>query len=159
MDAMLWMFLPVFTAAGSALLAFFIMQARLEVAVAKEREALAEAQATIKSTHQIMEEKVKSAEEVAQRRSFDGFLADIRVEERHYIKESKSLFMNKKSMVLQERLFFRNLPLSDWINHELTVEESSDLNKLARACSVFSSGSLESGTNGSKLLRETAPTA
>ena len=47
MDAMLWMFLPVFTAGGSALLAFFIMQARMEVAVAKEREALAELKAAV----------------------------------------------------------------------------------------------------------------
>ena len=157
MDAMLWMFLPVFTAAGSALLAFFIMQAKLEVAVAKEREVLAEAQATIKSTNQLMEERVKCAEQEAHRRSFDGFLADIRVEERHYIKESKSLFMKQKSMVLQERLFFRNLPLSDWINHELTVEESSDIGKLAEACSVFASKSLGGGaSNGSKLLSETS---
>jgi hypothetical protein len=32
MEAFLWMFLPVFVAGGSALLSFYIMQARMEVA-------------------------------------------------------------------------------------------------------------------------------
>ena len=49
MDAFLWMFLPVFVACGSALLSFYIMQAKMEVAIAKERESLSEARATISS--------------------------------------------------------------------------------------------------------------
>ena len=43
MEALLWIVLPVLVAGGSALLAFYIMQARLDVAVAKEREAVSEA--------------------------------------------------------------------------------------------------------------------
>jgi len=153
MDAMLWMFLPVFTASGSALLAFFIMQARMEVAVAKERESIAEAKATIKSNEKLLEQKVKATEEETKRRSMDEFLADFRVEERHYMKESKSLFLSRKSMVLQERLFFRNIPLSDWVNHELTVEEGSDLRSLAKACSIFSTKSLNGAeSNGAAKL-------
>jgi len=155
MDAILWMFLPVFTATGSALLAFFIMQARMEVAVAKEREALAEANAVIKSGEKLVEEKVRAAQEEVRRKSMDDFLADFPVEERHYMKESKSLFLKQKSMVLQERLYFRNVPLSDWVTHEMTVEESSDIGKLAKACSVFAAKSLTNGdTNGAKLLSE-----
>jgi len=154
MDAILWMFLPVFTAAGSALLAFFIMQARMEVCVAQEREHMAEAEAAIKSNAKLLEETVKATEEETRRRAMDEFLADFRVEERHYMKEKKSLFMTRKSMVLQERLFFRNLPLSNWVNHELTVEEGSDIRALVKACSTFSTKSLESGqSNGSRLLR------
>jgi hypothetical protein len=154
MDAILWMFLPAFTAGGSALLAFFVMQARTEVAIAKERQARAEAEATVRSNEKVLEEKVKAAEEQVRRRSFDEFLADFRVEERHYMKESKSLFLNRKSMVLQERLFFRNIPLSEWVDHEMTVEEGSDIQQLVRACSVFSRKALASGGgNGAKLLR------
>ena len=40
MEAFLWLFLPVFVAGGSALLSYFVMQARMEVALAKERESL-----------------------------------------------------------------------------------------------------------------------
>ena len=45
MDALLWIMLPLLVAGGSALLSYYIMQSRLEVAVAKEREVLAEARA------------------------------------------------------------------------------------------------------------------
>jgi hypothetical protein len=38
MEAIIWIVLPVLVAGGSALMAFNIMQARLEAAVAKERE-------------------------------------------------------------------------------------------------------------------------
>ncbi len=141
MDAMLWMMLPMFTAAGSALLAFYIMQAKLEVAIAKERDALVEARALLLGMQREVDVRVKAAEEETKRRSLDDFLGDIRVEERHYMRESKSLFMKKKSMVLQERLFFRNIPLSNWVEHELTVEEGSDARNLARAASIFSSRS------------------
>jgi len=140
MDALIWVLLPLITAVGSALLAFYIMQARLEVVVAKEREALVEARAMMKNHERQLEDRVKMTEEETKRRAFDDFLGDIRVEERHYMRENKSLFTNTKSMVLQERLYFRNLPLSNWVEHELTVEQgqTADLANLARAASVFS---------------------
>ena len=141
MDALLWMFLPLFVAAGSALLAFFIMQSKLEVAIANERESMAEARAIIATHARTMEETIRATEESARRHALDDFLADIRVEERQYTRESKSLFLNRKSMVLQERLFFRNIPLSNWVEHEMVVEDGGDLQKLAKACSVFSAAS------------------
>lgn len=152
MDAMLWMFLPLFTAAGSALLSFYIMQARLEVAIAKEREALVEARSDLKNVEKETEARLKATEEETRRRSMDDFLGDFRVEERHYMRESKSLFLNKKSMVLQERLYFRNIPLSNWVEHELTVEEGNDIPSLAQAASIFTARGLGAGSekNGAK---------
>lgn len=144
MDAMLWMFLPLFTAAGSALLSFYIMQARMEVALAKEREALVEARSDLKNLEKETEARLKATEEEARRRSMDDFLGEFRVEERHYMRESKSLFLNKKSMVLQERLYFRNIPLSNWVEHELTVEEGGDVGSLAKAASIFTARALGS---------------
>ncbi len=146
MDAMIWMMLPMFTAAGSALLSFYIMQARLEVAISREREALIEARARLLGMEREVDVRVKAAEEETRRRSFDDFLADFRVEERHYMRESKSLFLKKKSMVLQERLFFRNIPLSNWVEHELTIEEGSDARNLARAASIFSTRGVGAGS-------------
>ncbi|MCZ2149109.1 MAG: hypothetical protein LC126_15215 [Bryobacterales bacterium] len=150
MESIIWILLPVFVAAGSALLSFYIMQARMEVAIAREREVLAAAQATITSQEKVLVEKIKATEESARRESLNEFLGDFRVEERHYMRESKSLFLNKKSMILQERLFFRNIPLSNWVEHELTVEEGGDLGQLATACSIFSKTLSE--PSGSKLL-------
>ena len=137
MESLLWILLPVFVATGSALLSFFIMQARMEVAIAKERENLAIANATIGSHKEILEEKVRAAEEASQRKAFDSFLQDFRVEERHYVRENKSLFLQRKSMILQERLYFRNIPLSNWVEHEMVVEEGGDVKQLAKSCSIF----------------------
>ncbi len=137
LDAMLWMLLPVVVAAGSALLSFFIMQARMDVAIAKERESLAEARAAI-NTHKItLEERLKATEETTRRKSLDEFMQDFRVEERSYVRESKSLFANKKSMIMQERLFFRSIPLSNWVEHEMLIEEGTDAQQLSHGASVF----------------------
>ncbi len=35
-------------------------------------------------------------------------------------------------------MYFRNLPLSNWVEHEMTIEEGGDLIRLAKAASVFS---------------------
>jgi hypothetical protein len=143
MEAFLWMFLPVFVAGGSALLSFYIMQARMEVALAKERESLAEARATITSQKVTMEERIKATEEATKRIAMDEFMADFRVEERSYARESKSLTASKKTMVMQERLFFRNIPLSNWIEHEMVVEEGTDLDQLPKE-SVFATATIAS---------------
>ena len=136
MEAFLWMFLPVFVAGGSALLAYYITQAKMEVALSKERETLAEARATISAQKTTLEERIKATEEATKRHALDEFMQDFRVEERSYVRESRSLSASKKTMVMQERLFFRNIPLSNWIEREMIVEEGKDLDQLPRD-SVF----------------------
>jgi hypothetical protein len=142
MEALLWICLPVLVAGGSALLAFYIMQARLEVAVAKEREAVSEARILLESHKKAMEESLRAVEEHTKRKALDEFLADVRTEERHYVRENKMLFMNRKSLVLQERIFFRNIPLSNWVEHEMIVEEGADVDQLAKTLSIFGSDML-----------------
>jgi len=170
LDALLWLFLPVFVAGGSALLSFYIMQAKMEVAVSKERETLAEAQATISSQKVMMEERIRATEESVRRAALDEFLKDFRVEERSYMRESKSLDAAKRSMIMQERLFFRNIPLSDWVEHEMVVELGSDLQRLQEQTSIFAGASLSAAVHPagglhphegrlpiSKLLDNTTP--
>src|SRR5438874_2283757 len=159
MEALLWICLPVLVAAGSALLAFYIMQARMDVAVAKEREAVSEARILLESHKKAMEESLKATEETAKRKALDEFLADIRSEERHYVRENKMLFMNKKSLVLQERIFFRNIPLSNWVEHEMVVEEGADVDQLAKTLSVFGTDIMGIAvpaprSNGSGIVRK-----
>jgi hypothetical protein len=71
---------------------------------------------------------------------------DFRVEERHYMRESKSHFLNRKSMVMQERLYFRNIPLSNWVEHEMPLEEGSEMKLNAAEASVFSARALSDQT-------------
>jgi len=136
MAVLLWIVLPLFVAAGSALLAAVVMQARMEVGVARERAATAEARALLEVEHKRFEEQVRAAEESGRRKALDEFIADIRVEERHFLRESRSLFLSRKCLVVQERLYFRNLPISDWIEREFMVEEGG--NGAARAIAAGS---------------------
>src|SRR5437016_2281484 len=133
LDALLWLFLPILVAGGSALLSYCVMQAKMEVALSKERESLAEARATITSQKVTMEERVRATEESVKRAALDEFLKDFRVEERSYMRESKSLASAKRSMVMQERLLFRNIPVSYWVALEMVVEVNNDLHRLEQS--------------------------
>jgi len=78
-----------------------------------------------------------SARDSARREALDEFLADMHVEQRHYVKDNKLLFQNRKALVLQERIFFRNIPLSNWIEHEIVLQEGEDVDKAARSLTSF----------------------
>lgn len=155
MEAFLWLFLPVFVAGGSALLSYYVMQARMEVALAKERESLAEARAAINAHKITVEERVKATEETCKRQALDDFMHDIRIEERSYVRETKSLNAARKTMVMQERIFFRNIPLSNWIEREMLVEEGSDQAQLpAQPVFTTSLPAAETSVAVSRLLQE-----
>lgn len=130
MDVLLWILMPVLVSAGSGLLTYKIMQSRIEVVRAGIEKELAEAQAALTVSQKLAEERIKAGEEAARRKAFDDFLADVRIEERHYLRESRSLLASRRYMVLQERVCFRNIPLSDWTEKQLLVEEGSDLDRL-----------------------------
>ena len=142
MDALLWILLPAFVALGSGLLVWFVMQSRMEVLVAKEREALAEARGAMEAHKHNLEESLKGAEEAGRRKALDEFLADMRIEQRHYIRENRLLFLHRKSLVVEERIFFRNLPLSNWIEREIMLDEGADIDKMVKTLSVFDEGVL-----------------
>jgi hypothetical protein len=142
MEGLVWFLLPGFTAVASALLAWFVMQSRMEVALAREREKLAETRGALEAQKEAMGDALTGASESARRHAMDEFLADLRIEQRHYTRENKLLFQNRRSLVLQERLFFRNLPISEWIEHEVLLEEGADVQKVAETVSSFDRGVL-----------------
>ena len=112
MEALLWILLPGFVAVAAGVLAWFVMQSRMEVALANQRESMAEARGTfeveraaIKASFQ---RAVRAAEETPRRQAFDSFLGEISVEQRRYIRGNRRLGQNRRSLVLflQERMFF-----------------------------------------------------
>ena len=150
MTAVLWVVLPIFIAVGSALIAVYIMQQRLEAQLARERQSLAEARASIEAQKDTLHELDKLREEAVRRKSLDDFLADLRTEQRRFVREQKMLFANRKCLVLQERLYFRNLPLCNWVEHEVPIEEGADLEGLVKTLAVFTPEVLApQGRNGS----------
>lgn len=141
MDALLWVMLPGFVAVASGLLAWFVTQSRMEVKLAEQRENLAVERGAIQAERDAMEVSLRTAlraaEETAKRQAFDNFLNELKVEQRHYTRENRLLTRNRKSLVLQERMYFRNIPLSDWIEHEIPLEEAADVNRLVQDMTVF----------------------
>ena len=144
MDALLWILLPGFTAVAAGVLAWFIMQSRMEVALAQQREHIAETRGALdaerKALASTLDTALQAAEATAKHEALENFLGELRVEQRHYTRENRLLTHNKKSLVLQERMYFRNIPLSDWIEHEITVDDGADVGRLVRDMTIFDQG-------------------
>ena len=141
MEALLWIMLPGLTALGTGVLAWFVMQSRMDVALAQQRERLAESRGALEAERNAVRDSVAiavhAAEERTQRQALDNFLSELRVEQRHYTRENRLLLHNRRSVVLQERMCFRNLPLSDWIEHEIPLDEGMDVERLVQDMTVF----------------------
>jgi hypothetical protein len=157
MPTLLWVVLPVLIAVGSALMAVYIMQQRMEVQLARERQSLSEARATIEAQKTTLEELHRLRGEAVRRQALDDFLADLRTEQRHFIREQKLLFAHRKSLVLQERIYFRNIPLCNWVEHEVPIEDGADVESVVRTMAVFAPELISTAVGGSaskwKLLR------
>ena len=137
MNPLWWVVWSAICAVGTGLLVYFIMQSHMELVMSKQREELAATRATLAAQKEALEGTLKNAEETARSKAMDAFLADIRIEERHYTREHKVLFMSRKMLVRQERIFFRNIPLSNWVENEMPIEEGVDADKMAQTMSVF----------------------
>jgi hypothetical protein len=142
MSAIQFVAWSLFCVAATGGLVYFVMRSHMEVRLARQREELAGVQATLAARKDALEDSLKSAGESIRRQALDDFLADIRVEERHYTREHKVLFMNRKMLVRQERIFFRNIPLSSWVEQEMPLEEGVDTEKMAQTMSVFANAAL-----------------
>jgi hypothetical protein len=139
-STILWVVLPIFISVGSALIAVYLMQQRMELQLARERQSLSEARASIEAQKQTLEELDRLRTEAVRRRSLDDFIADLHTEQRNFVRQQRSLFSTRKSLVVQERLYFRNLPLCNWVEHEVPIDEGADIKSLIRTVSVFGGG-------------------
>jgi len=137
MDPLWWIIASALTAVMTGGLVYFVTQSNADVQLAKQREELAAARATLAAQKESIADSLRHAHEAARRQALDDFMADIRVEERHYVREHKALFITRKSVVRQERIFFRNLPLSNWVEQEMPFEEGADIDQLAKTMAVF----------------------
>ena len=78
MEALIWILLPGFTAVASGLLAWFIMQSRLEVALALQRERLAETKGTLDAEKSALgaslDTALRAAEALAKQEAMERFM-------------------------------------------------------------------------------------
>jgi hypothetical protein len=156
MNGILFVSWSLFCVAFSAGLVYFVMRSYMEVRLARQREEVASVKATLAARKKALSDRLKNAEDSIRRQAMDEFLKDIHVEERHYTREQKMLFMHKRMLVRQERIFFRNIPLSSWVEHEMPIDEGVDADKLAETMSVFANAAFFGDvpqTGVRKLLR------
>src|SRR5262245_40344439 len=134
-----WVYIGIIVAVAvaSSVITYLVTRLRMEKASTGRVRALAEAVAALENEKAKFEEAAKGIEESAKRKALDDFLADLHVEERRYVRQHRVLFAHRKSLVLQERMFFRNIPISNWVEHEVAVEEGADLDGIAKTLSVF----------------------
>jgi len=134
MDTLFWIFLPAFAAVAAGLLAWFNHAVAHGSGAGGAAGAVGESRGALRAERTAMEgsldNALRAAEEGARRQAFDNFLAELRVEQRHYTHENRMLTPARASLVLQERMFFRNIPLSDWIEHEIPLDDATDVNRL-----------------------------
>lgn len=121
MTELLWIALPFVVALGSGAIAYILSQAKHEAALARHQEQLAEARAELVHQQQMIEDKIRAARAEARRQALDEFLADVRVEERRFVRQLEAPGARHHSLIVQERICFRNIPLSQWIERELEM--------------------------------------
>jgi hypothetical protein len=131
---------------------YLLTRLRMERESAERVKELAQVVAALESEKAKFDDAARAIEENAKRKALDEFLADLRIEERRYVREHRVLFMNRRSLVLEERIFFRNLPISNWVTHEVPVEEGADLDALTKTMRVFSE--IEAGAATGRDLRK-----
>ena len=129
MNELLWIALPFVASLGSGVLAYIVAQAHNEAALARYRETLAEARSQLIHQQKAMDDRVHATQAEARRQALDDFLADVRVEERRYLRGIGAPSDRRKYFVLQERVCFRNIPLSQWTERELPFEGQPELDQ------------------------------
>lgn len=110
MDPVLYFALPLLIAAGASGITAVIMQARAEALAGRYAGVITGLKAALSAHERIADERVRAASEAARRRAYDEFMAEIRVEDRRVTRG--------RSVVLQERVCFKMIPLTGWMEKD-----------------------------------------
>jgi hypothetical protein len=104
-ELIFWLVLPAVVAVGAAYLVFLLMQARIHVITANFHAAVAK------------------VENVDRRPSAEELLGDIRFERHRFLRRMPGAEGYQTSVIMQERIYFRNIPLTGWMEEELPLGE------------------------------------
>jgi len=107
MELILWLVLPGLVALGAAYLVWLLMRARIEVLTATFHAAVAKVQNDCTD----------------RRPAVDDLLADLRFERQRFLRRMPGPKGFETSVITQERIYFRNIPLTGWMEEELPLGE------------------------------------
>jgi hypothetical protein len=71
------------------------------------------------------------------RQALDELFAHMDTKERHCVGERRVLFARRKNLVLEERVLFRNIPLSNWVEGEFQLRKGRISTRLRGPLSFF----------------------
>ncbi|HWB86087.1 MAG TPA: hypothetical protein VG675_18230 [Bryobacteraceae bacterium] len=123
MDFVFWLMLPAAVACGASCLVWLLMQARIEVLKARCQTAVARLEHDLESQKTAAQEALRTAEGMARQAAFDEFLADLHVEQRRFVRRTDGA----NNVVVQERIYLRDIPISGWMEHELALGQGGEL--------------------------------
>ena len=110
---------------GLGAITWYLGRIQIEVRWARRREAEAERNARLQLEPEVAAERTRAVEESAGRKAMDQFLSEIHAEERAHLRQRDFGTQRIRSVVVEERLCFRNLPMSNWSQQELTFYTAS----------------------------------
>src|SRR5512140_2191219 len=124
--SLLWsVFTTCATMLGLGVIAWYLGRTQMEARWARRHEAEAERNARLLLEREVAAERMRAAEEAARRKAMDRFLSDIHTEERAYLRRREVGASLTRSVVVEERLYLRNVPVSNWTQQELTFYTAS----------------------------------
>ena len=110
-ELVFWIILPALVAVGAAYLVWLLMQARIQVLSAHYQAAL-----------------TKVETDCAQRRpALETLLAELRLERRRFLRRVPGTHGEETTLITQERLYLRNIPLTSWMQEELALGAGEEL--------------------------------
>jgi hypothetical protein len=113
------------TILGLGAIAWYLGRVQMEARWARRREAETERNTRLQLEQEVAAERMRAAEGAARRKAMDQFLSEIHTEERAYLRQREVGASLTRSVVVEERLYFRNVPVSNWTEQELTFYTAS----------------------------------
>ncbi len=114
-----WLVLPVLVAVGAASLVWVLMQARIRVLTAHYQAAIAKVE----------------CECGARRPALEELLSELRMERRRFVRRLPGAKGSEITLITQERMYLRNVPLTGWMQDELPLGNGEEL-ATTEACPV-----------------------
>jgi len=110
-ELVFWVILPALVALGAAYLVWLLMQARIQVLTAHYQTAVA-----------------KVENDCSPRRpTVDDLLAELRLERRRFVRRVPGPNGEETTLITQERLYLRNIPLTSWMEEILVLGNGQEL--------------------------------
>ncbi|GEM_PF-2666220 len=129
-EVVFWIVLPVLVALGATYLVWLLMQARIQVLAARYQSAVS---------------KVESDCAAGRRPGLEELLAELRLERRRFLRRVPGVKGTETTLITQERLYLRNLPLTSWMQEEVPLGAGEELPADTAAVALLEPGASPAG--------------